>query len=143
MDVCYLLAECWQSAETTLFEPKPSDIADWSSGQLVVFLEAITDFENPLTPAAVGKMKDSYKFLDSENAEILSRFLIVALKAKDEKLYARTAEALGQWGRMKFVRPLFRLLDGCDRELAVATFKKNENFYHPICRYVLRIHCAE
>jgi leukotriene-A4 hydrolase len=133
-DVCYALAECWNNADATQFEPKPSDIAGWTSGQLVVFLEAITDFETPLSPAAVEKMGETYKFLESENAEILSRFLTVGLKAKDEKIYPAAAKALGQWGRMKFVRPLFRLLNECDRELAVKTFEQNQSFYHPICR---------
>ncbi|KAA8904412.1 peptidase family M1-domain-containing protein [Sphaerosporella brunnea] len=134
VDVCYALADCWKNADATEFEPKPSDIAGWTSGQLVVFLEAITDFEQPLSPAAVEKMRETYRFLDSENAEILSRFLTVGLKAKDEKIYPVVEKALGLWGRMKFVRPLFRLLNECDRELAVETFKKNEDFYHPICR---------
>lgn len=134
VDVCYALAQCWESIDITQFEPKVSDVADWSSGQLVVFLEAITDLKKPLSKTAVEKMKSTYKFLESENAEILSRFLTVGLKAKDEQMYAAAADALGQWGRMKFVRPLYRLLNECDRDLAVATFQRHENFYHPICR---------
>ncbi|KAF8242426.1 leukotriene A-4 hydrol [Wilcoxina mikolae CBS 423.85] len=134
VDVCYALAQCWESIDSAQFQPNPADIAGWSSGQLVVFLEAITDLALPLSKESVEIMKDAYKFLESENAEILSRFLTVGLKAKDENIYPATAEALGKWGRMKFVRPLFRLLNDCDRELAVATFRKNENFYHPICR---------
>jgi leukotriene-A4 hydrolase len=35
---------------------------------------------------------------------------------------------------MKFVRPLFRALNDVDRKLAVKTFEKNRDFYHPICR---------
>jgi leukotriene-A4 hydrolase len=133
-DVCFALAECWKSMETITFTPSPSDIKGWSSGQLVVFLEAVSDFSTPLSPAAVHKMAEAYGFLKSENAEILSRFLTVGLKSKDENVYQKTAEALGKWGRMKFVRPLYRLLNDCDRELAISTFKKNEGFYHPICR---------
>jgi len=82
-------------------------------------------------------MRDEYGFLKSKNAEILSRFLTVGLKAKDERLYSKTAEVLGRWGRMKFVRPLYRLLNECDRELALETFAKNKDFYHPICRGVV------
>lgn len=134
VDVCYALAECWESIDSTQFQPKKSDVADLSSGQLVVFLEAITDLKKPLSKAAVEKMRDTYKFLESENAEILSRFLTVGLKAKDESIYQVAADALGQWGRMKFVRPIYRLLNDCDRELAVSTFEKFEKFYHPICR---------
>jgi leukotriene-A4 hydrolase len=35
------------------------------------------------------------------------------------------------------VRPLFKLLEKADRELAVKTFEKNRDFYHPICRQMV------
>lgn len=84
--------------------PAPSDVDTWSSGQKVVFLERLTDLEKPLSPDTVEKMRGAYGFLESRNAEILSRFLTLGLKAKDPKLYSYTADALGGWGRLKFVR---------------------------------------
>lgn len=103
-----------------------------------MFLERITDFTTPLRVQLVELMKKHYGFLDSRNAEILSRFLTVGLKAKDPSVYPVAVEALGGWGRMKFVRPLYRLLSECDRKLAVKTFEKNINFYHPICREIVK-----
>ena len=38
---------------------------------------------------------------------------------------------------MKFVRPMYRLLAVADRDLAVKTFEKNRDFYHPICRQMV------
>jgi len=35
---------------------------------------------------------------------------------------------------MKFVRPLFKQLNEANRALAMETFEKNKDFYHPICR---------
>jgi len=35
---------------------------------------------------------------------------------------------------MKFVRVLYRGLVKVDRKLALETFEKNRDFYHPICR---------
>jgi leukotriene-A4 hydrolase len=55
------------------------------------------------------------------------------MKAKDTSSYPGVAELLGEVGRMKFVRPLFRSLNKVDRELALKTFEKNRAFYHPIC----------
>ncbi|KAI5814461.1 peptidase family M1-domain-containing protein [Pyronema omphalodes] len=138
VDVCYALKDCWANMDAESFSPSPSDIEGWSSGQIVVFLEAITDLPTPLSKEQVEKMRTCYGFLDSENAEILSRFLTVGLKARDENMYIKASEALGLWGRMKFVRPLFRLLNECDRDLAVETFRRNETFYHPICREAVR-----
>lgn len=82
-------------------------------------------------------MRETYGFMESRNPETLYRFLKVGLAAADERVYSKTTEALGLWGRMKYVRPLFRLLNKCDRKLALATFEKYRLFYHPICRNVV------
>lgn len=143
-DVCYVLSDKWHTLNTASdssvveFTPSPADIETWTSGQIVVFLERITDFKTPLKVHAVELMKQHYGFMESRNAEILSRFLTVGLKAKDASVFPVAAKALGAWGRMKFVRPLYRLLSECDRDLAVKTFKKNIDFYHPICREIVR-----
>ena len=83
-------------------------------------------------------MNATYTLANSKNAEILSRFYTVALKSQDSTLYQEVADFLGTVGRMKFVRPLFRLLNECDRGLAVRTFEKYATFYHPICREAVR-----
>lgn len=70
----------------------------------------------------------------SQNVELKSAYYKIALRAKDTTCYQGVAELLGQVGRMKFVRPLFRALNKVDRDLAVKTFEKNRDFYHPICR---------
>ncbi|KAL7268422.1 Leucyl aminopeptidase yscIV [Rhizina undulata] len=136
VNVSYALADQWKAlnSSTSSFVPKASDIEGWTSGQIVVFLERITDFETPLRKGLVETMRNEYGFESSGNAEILSRYLTVGLKARWEGVFEPTAEALGGWGRMKFVRPLYRLLNECDRQLAVDTFEKNRSFYHPICR---------
>jgi leukotriene-A4 hydrolase len=59
------------------------------------------------------------------------------LQAKDTSSYQGVAELLGEVGRMKFVRPLFKSLNKVDRDLALKTFEKNRDFYHPICRQMV------
>jgi leukotriene-A4 hydrolase len=59
------------------------------------------------------------------------------MQAKDTSSYQGVADLLGEVGRMKFVRPLFKSLNKVDRELALKTFEKNRNFYHPICRQMV------
>jgi len=78
-----------------------------------------------------------YGYDKSANVELVSRYFGIGLKAKAKAVYEPTAELLGKVGRMKFVRPLFRLLNECDRELAVKTFEANKDFYHPICRNMI------
>ncbi|CAI4215293.1 unnamed protein product [Parascedosporium putredinis] len=77
---------------------------------------------------------DTYDFLASQNVELKAAYYHIAMAARDSTCYTGVSELLGHVGRMKFVRPLFRGLNKVDRELALQTFEKNKDFYHPICR---------
>jgi len=66
--------------------------------------------------------------------EISARYYQGAIKANDWTIKNFVFKLLGEVGRMKFVRPLYRGLMKMDYELAVETFEKNKDFYHPICR---------
>lgn len=79
-------------------------------------------------------MGKAYSLVGSRNVELSSRYLGIALTAKDTTAYQPAADLLGKVGRMKFVRPLYRKLNKVDRQLALETFEKNKDFYHPICR---------
>ncbi|CAD6503196.1 BgTH12-02864 [Blumeria graminis f. sp. triticale] len=131
VDKCYALAEKWESEN---FTPSPSDIEGWSANQIVVFLERIQLFSKPLTVSQSRSMGQAYSLTVSRNVELTSRYLGIGLAAHDEEVYKPTTDLLGQVGRMKFVRPLYRKLNQVDRQLALETFEKNKDFYHPICR---------
>jgi leukotriene-A4 hydrolase len=136
---CYDLSDKWQAyvENGTQFEPKPSDIEGWVANQSVVFLERVQNFAVKFKPEHVELMGKTYGYGATQNIEVVSRYLGVGLKARDEKCYEPTAELLGKIGRMKFVRPLFRELAEADRDLAVKTFEKNRDFYHPICKQMV------
>ncbi len=134
VDVCYRLAAKWKGSNTEGFKSKPEDIQGWSANQIVVFLDCVQDFSPPLSRRQSETMALSYGFAKSGNVEIVARYFQIGLKAKDEAVYKPTAELLGRIGRMKFVRPLYKRLDVADRPLAVESFEKNRDFYHPICR---------
>ncbi len=93
-------------SEGVVFKPDPSDIIGWTANQLVVFMERVQDFETPLRKEDVRLMDKSYGFLKSRNVELVSRYLAIGLRARDEDVYRPATELLGQVGRMKFVRPL-------------------------------------
>lgn len=87
-----------------------------------------------LTPERARLLGKVYDIAASHNVELKSSYYLIALKSKDESVYEGTAELLGQVGRMKYVRPLFRALNKVNRPLALETFEKNKDFYHPICK---------
>jgi len=99
VDVCYELAEKWKGKD---FKPAASDIASWTGNQKLVFLQAVQDFEEPLTPALSEALGKTYGFVDSQNVELKSAYYLISLKARDETTYQGVAELLGGVGRMKF-----------------------------------------
>jgi leukotriene-A4 hydrolase len=101
---------------------------------MVVFLECVQQFKKPLTPSLSRAMGKAYSLTHTRNVELNSRYFGIGLLAKDESVYQPTVDLLGAVGRMKFVRPLYRRLAVVDRDLALKTFEKNMEFYHPICR---------
>jgi hypothetical protein len=83
----------------------------------VVFLERLTDMES-LPHDLLTKMDELYQLTTIRNARI----------------YPEVVQFVTEQGRMKFVRPLYRLLykakNGAD--LARDTYMKHRDFYHPI-----------
>ncbi|RSH81372.1 hypothetical protein EHS25_006904 [Saitozyma podzolica] len=107
---CADLAEKWNAArdDAQLSKFSPKDIESFITAQKLVFLD---------------------------NLEAL-RFYRVALKSGKE--YAEdAAEWVTNKGRMKFCRPIYRLLNQQTPELARKTFLKHAAFYHPIARKMI------
>lgn len=136
-DQALALANKWEALSTGSsrdFEPSKSDIASFSALQSVVFLEKVQTFDKPLPTELVELMGNTYGFETSKNVEVVSRYLIVGLQAHAKSVFEPTAKLLGEVGRMKFVRPLYKQLIQNDMALAKKTFAKNQDFYHPICK---------
>ncbi|KAJ5990866.1 hypothetical protein N7499_011414 [Penicillium canescens] len=134
VDVVYELSKKWQSLPGSSFKPQASDIEGLTANQLVVFLEQILLLEKPLSPEISKLMGDVYGLSKSENIEVSNLYFQVGMKAGDDSVIEPTTELLGRIGRMKFVRPLFRNLQKINRPVALETFEKYKDFYHPICR---------
>ena len=154
---CYNLATRWTKAAAENEDPqkldfKKSDIENWIAGQLCmscrhvfshlltvgVFLEQLDDLPEMLEAKYIVHMAQVYELSSSRNAEIISRFYIIAMKSRWEQIYGDVAKFLANVGRMKFVRPGYRGLNEVNRELAVKTFRQHEMFYHPICRAMVK-----
>ncbi|KJK84600.1 Leukotriene A-4 hydrolase-like protein [Metarhizium anisopliae BRIP 53293] len=127
---CYELATKWKDVS---FEPKPEDVSSFTANQKIVFLDKLQE-SGPLSVERAQLLGKIYDFISSKNVELKSSYYRVALEANDPTCVYGVAELLGSVGRMKFVRPLFRGLNKVDRKLALETFEKNKDFYHPICR---------
>jgi leukotriene-A4 hydrolase len=137
VDQCYDLAAQWEKFTHNPnpdFGPSKFDIDGWSANQIVVFLEKLLTFADKLPQPHVNYMGFIYSLKETRNVEISARYYQIAMKANDWTIKNFVVKLLGEVGRMKFVRPLFRGLMKMDYQLAVETFEKNKDFYHPICR---------
>jgi leukotriene-A4 hydrolase len=140
VDVVYELADGWEAftkPEGSGFVPTNQDVVGLSANQIVVFLEKCLLFENPLPAQHVVYMGFIYRFKTSKNVEVSSRYYQLVMKAGVTGILGEVVDLLGKVGRMKFVRPLFSGLIKLDRDLAVNTYEKYKDFYHPICRQMV------
>ncbi|RIA99766.1 peptidase family M1-domain-containing protein [Glomus cerebriforme] len=131
---CNELAKRWDSARNNdKFEFLPSDIEKFTTGQKIVFLERVSEYP-PLPHPAIVAMDKVYKFTTVHNSEIRFRWQKICLLAEYEPIFPHVVKFVTEQGRMKFVRPLYRLLNNTKNgsDLAKKTFIDNRSFYHPI-----------
>ncbi|CAB4380433.1 unnamed protein product [Rhizophagus irregularis] len=132
---CNELAKRWNSANSKgqFEEFSTSDIENFTSEQKIVFLERILEYQ-PLSHPAIIAMDKVYKFTTVHNSELRFRWQKICLLAEYEPIFPHVVKFVTEQGRMKFVRPLYRLLNNTKNgsSLAKKTFIENRSFYHPI-----------
>eukprot|EP00808_Paulinella_micropora_P031593 g53817.t1 len=81
-----------------------------------------------------------YGLLKSRNAEVRFRWLKLCVKARMVETYSAVSAFLVEQGRMKFVRPLYRLLFAAGqkgRAEALRTFKEHKQGYHSVAQKMI------
>ncbi|CAG59351.1 uncharacterized protein GVI51_G01287 [Nakaseomyces glabratus] len=126
-----------------------SDLSEFNSNQVVLFLEELvaqncvpveSKIEWSKYSVASESLLSIYKkqVTESQNAEVVFKNYKFQTTARIQPSYQQLANWLGTVGRMKFVRPGYRLLNAVDRDLAIATFEKLKDTYHPICKQLVK-----
>lgn len=154
-DDVYSLADRWIASAQRLktseeFEQhfNSADIGQFSSNQLVLLLDTLvqggsqedSSFKWSDHPVAAESFSSIYsdKIGNSQNAEVIFRTYRLKFSSHIKSSYTELAEWLGTVGRMKFVRPGYRLLNEVDRPLALKTFERFKDSYHPICKSLVK-----
>lgn len=117
------------------------NFSQWPSGKKCVFLNtmllAIREGLSGLplvTPARMSLLADELKLLDA-NAEIRCIFLcawLMVCRGADSRAVDAARRLVGEQGRMKFVRPLYRTWFSVDPDAARSAFLSLRSTYHPI-----------
>ena len=76
---------------------------------------------------------------ESNNSEILQRWLMMAVRNRYEAAYPALEQFLLNVGRRKYVKPLYSELMKSDdtRDRALAIYRKARRRYHPITQTVI------
>ncbi|HEY0250545.1 MAG TPA: leukotriene A4 hydrolase C-terminal domain-containing protein, partial [Kofleriaceae bacterium] len=76
---------------------------------------------------------------ESNNYDVLVPWLTLALKSGDHAVLPRVERAVGEVGRMKYLRPLYTALatDPQLRARGEALYAKHAAGYHPIARQMV------
>ncbi|CCH62184.1 hypothetical protein TBLA_0G02440 [Henningerozyma blattae CBS 6284] len=149
-DNVYLLVDKWVNNSLEFTTEKQfidtfslQDIKDFNSNQIVLFLDTLVQStkidwtKHELASTSLLKIYNS-KIIKSQNAEVIFRTFRFQITGHLEEYYPQLGEWLGTVGRMKFVRPGYRLLNSVDRKLALETFEKFKDSYHPICKALVK-----
>ena len=74
-------------------------------------------------------MDRTYAFSESKNAEIMLRWHTLCLESEAAWVLPAVVEFITSQGRMKFARPLYRLLrdTSIGKQLAIDTFEANKD----------------
>ena len=75
------------------------------------------------------RLDSAWHLTASGNDEILSQWLLMAVRNHYEPAYPRLEEFLQTVGRRKYVKPLYEALDA---KRALAIYDKARPMYHPI-----------
>jgi len=116
--------------------PTASEAKAWSSTEWQLYLEALP---RPATPAVCAELDDAFALTRAKNPEVLVSWLVLACASGWADAVPRASEVLGQTGRMKYLKPLYRALGSHDATRALATelFARYRAQYHPIAVQVV------
>ena len=104
--------------------------AGWSTQEWLHFLQYLTP---PPAPDRMRDLDQAFGFTRSGNAEILSQWLLMAIRSNYQDAYPRVDEFLSSIGRRSYLEPLYEELikTTAGRARAMAIYKKARPTYHP------------
>lgn len=116
--------------------PTTDETKSWSATEWHLYLEA-TPKPSPI--AMCEALDAAYALTTSRNPEVLVSWLILACESGYAAVLPRVEEVLGQTGRMKYLKPLYRALvtHAATKPLARSLFERLRGTYHPIAQQVL------
>ena len=116
--------------------PTKEQAALWTPTEWQLFLDAMP---RPLPVATCRALDEAWSLSAAKNPEVLVSWLSLACDSGDLAVLPTVEEVLGRYGRMKYLRPLYRALAARpeSRDTALRCFERNRARYHPIAQQVI------
>lgn len=147
IDECTRLSDKWiEAIKMDKIEGfSNEDISNFDANQHLLFLEDLSRKLESLDvkPNIIASFMDTYPYYrETTNFEVINDFYSLVIKygqfKQTDAPVVKFANWLGTVGRMKYVRPGYRLLaKSVSRQFAIDTFNRFQ-LYHPICKTLVR-----
>lgn len=98
----------------------------WHTNVKLAFLNLLDENFSKIDNDLYNALRDNVKLHSDYNAEVKNIWYGIALKLKKEDIIDPLTEFLTAFGRLKYIRPLFKLFFKMTRQKAVALFEKNK-----------------
>ena len=123
------LATRWGTGQ----RPDPAAAGTWSAEEWLVWLQALP---RTLPEADCRWLDETFRLTGQGNSEILCTWLTLAANSGYTPAFGRIESFLGEVGRMKFLKPLYKglLASREGKEVARRAFAAHADGYHPIAR---------
>jgi aminopeptidase N len=114
--------------------PSEDQAREWTASEWQFWLNRL---DKKLTLSECEEVDRRFGLTHSGNFEVLVSWLEPAIRTGYEPALARAETLVGEVGRMKYLKPLYRALAGRDANRARETFGHNRASYHPIAVQVV------
>jgi leukotriene-A4 hydrolase len=116
--------------------PTADEAKTWTPVEWQLYLEAMP---KPSPAKVCEELDATYALTKAQNPEVLVAWLVLACESGYAPVLPRVEELLGQVGRMKYLKPLYKALVGRDETKALARdlFARFRGRYHPIAQQVV------
>ncbi|KAI0344179.1 zincin [Trametopsis cervina] len=121
------------------------DIAAFDVSQKAIFIQHVNHLFPPLTSTRIEALANIYKFANSPNGLVRLEFYKMVLKDPTSTIAKKYAPLALDWvvgkgengihvGSLRLNMPIFNLVNRVDHDLAVATYREHQAWFHPLAQ---------
>lgn len=116
--------------------PAKSESSEWTATEWHLHLEGMP---RPSPVEVCAELDAQYALTASRNSEVLVSWLVLACHSGYAPALPRAEQVLGEIGRMKYLKPIYRALASREdtKALARSLFERFRDNYHPIAQQVV------